>query len=46
MGLEYPRDDIHICRIIVHDSNDERREGLCGLHTRDFLVLDVPHSTP
>jgi hypothetical protein len=46
MGMEYPRDDIHICRVIVHHGNDERREGLVGLHASDFLVLAVPHSTP
>jgi hypothetical protein len=23
MGLEYPRDDIYICRVSVHDGNEE-----------------------
>src|SRR5262245_55211174 len=46
MGMEYSRDDIHICRVIVHHGNDERGEGRCGLHAPNFLVLAVPHSTP
>jgi hypothetical protein len=32
MSMEYPRDDIDICRVIVHDGNEERGEGLCSLH--------------
>jgi hypothetical protein len=28
-------------RVIVHDSHDEGREGVCGLHVHNFLVLEV-----
>jgi hypothetical protein len=33
-------------RVLLHYDHDKRREGLCSFHAHDFLVLDVPHSTP
>jgi hypothetical protein len=45
-GMEHPRDAVHIRRVILHHGNDEQREGFCGRHAQDFLVLDVPHRTP
>jgi len=41
ISMEHPSDAIHIRRVILHHSNKERRGGFWGLHTSDFLVLDM-----
>jgi hypothetical protein len=46
MSLEHPSDEVHIRRVVFYDSDEQRREGFYSLHTKDFLVLAVPHSTP
>jgi len=35
MGMEHPRDAIHIRRVILHDSNDKQGVWGLGLHGSD-----------